>query len=386
VAFNGSEPVRADTLQRFCHHFKPAGFKESAFHPCYGLAEATLMVAGDKPETALPEVIYIDKDGQIKEQYDPAYQAVVSAGAVVPGMQVVILHPGDGSICEGSASGEICIGGASVTQGYWNKDNRSFFREWNNQLLLKTGDIGFLYKDMLFVNGRIKDLLIIRGKNIYPYDIEQLIAAEINAVERNGVAAFGIMEEEEKCVVVAEIKRTHLGQLNISTTIDAIDKVIIEALGIIPYDILLLTPMGIPRTTSGKLQRVKCRELYRTNAFTAIGSKSGLQENITGNDSLLRHVKENGNTDNIKAYLLDLIAVKAGRLNTDIPAADTELTEIGIDSIRAMELINTINRDLELNLDVTKVFQHNTLSGLISSIENILWLKNIHTSGEEIII
>ena len=384
VAFNGSEPVRADTLQRFSQHFKSAGFKATAFHPCYGLAEATLMVSGTKPDTATPEVIYIDKDGLIKEQYDPAYQAVVSAGEIVPGMQVMIIHPEDGHVCEGSASGEICIGGESVTQGYWNKDNRAFFTEWNNQLLLKTGDIGFLYNNMLFVNGRIKDLLIIRGKNIYPYDIEQLLAAEIPAIERNGVAAFGVMEEEERCVIVAEIKRTYLAQINISATIDAIDKIILEALGIIPYDILLLTPMGIPRTTSGKLQRLKCREYYRTNAFNTIASKSGLLENIKGNDSLLRDVKENSNATTIKAYLLDLIAVKAGRLQKDIP--DTELTEMGIDSIRAMELINTINRDLELNLDVTKVFQHNTLSGLISSIENILWLKNIHTSGEEIII
>jgi len=386
VAFNGSEPVRADTLQRFSHHFKPAGFNASAFHPCYGLAEATLMVSGGKPEAALPQVIYIDKEGLIKEQYDPAYQAIVSAGEIVPGMQVVILDPEDGSVCEGPMSGEICIGGGSVTQGYWNKDNHAFFRDWNNQLLLKTGDIGFMYKEMLFINGRIKDLLIIRGKNIYPYDIEQLIATEVTAVERNGVAAFGIMEKEEQCVIVAEIKRTYLGQINVSATINAIDKIIIEALGIIPYDILLLTPMGIPRTTSGKLQRVKCREYYRTNVFSTIGSKSGLQENITGNDSLLRRVKESSNATTIKAYLLDLITVKAGRLQTDIPDAEIELTEIGIDSIRAMELINTINRDLELNLDVTKVFQHNTLSGLISSIENILWLKNIHTSGEEIII
>lgn len=386
VAYNGSEPLRSDTLQRFSNYFGPGGFKPSAFYPCYGLAEATLIVAGCKEETALPVTVYIDKEGMVQEQYSTEYLPVVSSGGIVPGMQVVILHPEDGSLCKESEPGEICIAGDSVTQGYWNKDNDEFFSEWNNQSFLKTGDLGFLYKEMLFVNGRIKELLIIRGKNIYPYDIEHLVASGIAEIEPNGVAVFGITAEEEKCIIVAEVKRTHLTQINISATIDAIDKIIIEVSGIIPHDILLLTPMGIPRTTSGKLQRVKCREYYTTNAFSTIGSKAGLSKHIISNNELLRRVKESSNTETITVYLLDLIAAKSGRLQTDIPDSNTELTEIGLDSIRAMELINTINRDLELNLDVTKVFQHNTLSGLISSIENVLWLKSIHTSGEEIII
>jgi acyl-CoA synthetase (AMP-forming)/AMP-acid ligase II/acyl carrier protein len=395
VAFNGAEPIRWETIQQFSSYFKPAGFQENAFSPCYGLAEATLIVSGYKQETGPLVAIFVDntpaRDGKLRltTAADPQAKPVVSAGSVVPGMHVKIISTQDLHECTDLEEGEIFIAGDNVTNGYWNKDNSSLFNEWDGQLFLATGDLGFFHKGALFVYGRRKEMLIIRGENFYPYDIEQMIAQSVMAVEQNGVAVFGFNNPEEVVVIVAEIKRSAIKDLAVVSIIDAIDKAVVDVFGIAPYDILLTTPLGIPRTTSGKLQRLKCRDYYVQHTFNVIGSKLGSTEAPSGksnNNFLLQEAMAHSNFNTIKSYLVDVIGDKVGYLNADRLNDNVELTGLGIDSLRATELINTINKDLNINMDVTKVFQHNTLSGLIKSIENVLWLKNEQTSGEEIII
>lgn len=392
VAYNGSEPVRAETIRRFSRYFEKVGFRQNVFYPCYGLAEATLLVSGGKDDKA-PAILFIEKDPQsrngivVSGKDSNAAKPVVSSGRPAPETYVKIISLHDGSECNELEEGEICIAGGSVTEGYWNKDNSSYFLEVGGRRFLRTGDLGFLHEGELFIHGRIKEMLIIRGENYYPYDIEHAAAENTRAVENNGVAIF-TLDPGEEVVVVAEVKRSALKDLDAAEAITSIDKAVNGSFGINPHDIILTTPLGIPRTTSGKLQRVKCKELYRQGGFEVIASKKGLYRGSgeeKDNSHLLDEVIGEGSYKAIRSYLLHLIETKTGVLGE--PAADTmELTEMGIDSVRAMELINTINRDLNINMDATKVFQNNTLSGFINVIENLLWLKNEQNSGKSIVI
>jgi acyl-CoA synthetase (AMP-forming)/AMP-acid ligase II/acyl carrier protein len=394
VAYNGSESVRADTIQRFASHFKSAGFRQNAFFPCYGLAEATLLVAGLK-KTPAATTLFIDGEGTIdgkiiiSAEGGPGAKPIVSSGGIAIGMECKIFSIAGPRECAELEEGEICIAGDSVTAGYWNKDNNAFFYDFGARRFMRTGDLGFLYDGELFVHGRLKEILIIRGRNFYPQDIEQIVSECDTAIETNGVAIFSIDNQEEKFVIVAEIKKTLIKGLSAENIISQIDNLVHGSLGISPYDIILTTPLGIPRTTSGKLQRVKCKDNYQDNAFTVIASKLGLAQKWVKkerNSLLATEVLRARDYNTIKGYLIDIIESKFSQLPIDPLNDRSDLTALGIDSLRAMELINAVNKDLAVNMDATTVFRDNTLSGLIHVIENLLWLKYEQPTGKEIII
>jgi len=395
VAFNGAEPVHAATLQRFADRFKAAGFKASSFMPCYGLAEATLLVSGTKTDQ-LPLTIYIDKAASeagrilVCEDHQDGSKAVVSSGLPAVGMQVKIVSLHDHHVCGDLEEGEICIAGESVTGGYWNRDNRDLFYELDGTKFLRTGDLGFLHEGSLFVHGRVKEMLIVRGKNYYPYDIEQGIFICHDAIESNGVAVFAV-DDDAAVVVVAEIKRAYAHNVESEVIISLIDKVVNGQFGITPYDIVLTTPLGIPRTTSGKLQRVKCRAYYHERAFNVIASKEGMAGRLLKNERdplLLAAVKQRPDYTSIRAYLINIIAVKNAAEIPDTLSDDTDMTALGVDSLRSMEIINIVNHELHIQLDAAKLYQQNTLSSICNAIDALLWLKTetTQTFGNEITI
>lgn len=384
VAYNGSEPVQAETIRRFAAHFSFAGFKLSSFYPCYGLAEATLLVSGEK---SLPDplIIHINKntaDGEAVKITDTASnesQEIVGAGKIVSGIKLKIISVQTGEECGELEEGEICIAGDSVTRGYWNKEDTDIFYKSGCNLFLRTGDLGFLYSNELFVRGRIKEMLIIKGVNIYPYDIEQAVFKSHTAVETNGVSIFNLNNTDNAVVLVAEIKRSHLNKVNYASIIEQTDNLIAGTFGINTVDIILTGPLGIPRTTSGKLQRVLCRDYYKQGLFNILESKKQLgqrREKKERNNLLIEEVIQKGDFDSIKKYLADIIEAKfTGACHLEL-SGNTELTEIGLDSLKAMELINTVNAELDININASKIFQENTVESLIATIENILWLKN----------
>jgi acyl-CoA synthetase (AMP-forming)/AMP-acid ligase II/acyl carrier protein len=391
VAYNGSEPVRHETLRRFSQHFEASGFQHNAFCPCYGLAEATLLVTAHKKQSS-PVAIYFKRELQAEghivlcDESDAEAVAIVSSGSAVPGMEVRIIRAHEQEICGELEEGEICISGDSVTQGYWNKDNTEFFYQYEGRKFLRTGDLGFIYNNRLFVHGRLKEMLIIRGRNFYPHDIEEIIAGADNSIEANGVAVFSV-GDDESFVVVAEIKRGVVKELQPEAIFQNITNEVAASFGISPYDIVLTTPMGIPRTTSGKLQRLQCRDLYTQQAFTVIASRRTLPVEILapdGDADLRDAVLERPDYGSIKKYLFQLIGSKLR--NPVVLTDSSELSETGLDSLRIMELINTINHDLDINLDASKLFQAGSLRGLITTLENILWLKTKQPFGSEITI
>ncbi|MEU9479488.1 fatty acyl-AMP ligase [Streptomyces sp. NPDC048191] len=264
VAFNGAEPVRAATLRRFTETFRAAGFRPEAFYPCYGLAEATLMVTGGAVDV-LPTLLEAAETGPHAGEADAA---AVGCGRPGAGVTVVIADPERQEELPEGEVGEIWVAGASVAKGYWRNTlaTRETFRATltgREGRFLRTGDLGFLRDGELFVTGRLKDLVVIDGRNHYPQDLE--LSAELShpALRPGCTAAFSVDDggaEGEQVVVVAEVAPEAAGEAEKIT--DLVRSAIGEAHGLSVRDVVLVRPGTIPKTSSGKIQRRASRAAY----------------------------------------------------------------------------------------------------------------------------
>ena len=390
VAYNGAEQVRMDTMERFSARFRALGFNESSFFPCYGLAEATLLVAGCKSfKNGIPSLV---NSLNTKKIYTPSADLlketrITSCGRVVSGVKIKIIAPNSGFECNELEEGEICISGKNVTQGYLNHDKSELFYEINNVNYLKTGDLGILYQDELYITGRIKEMLIIRGVNFFPYDLEYEISKQAGFINMHGVVAFSCEELQEDLVVIAELTREALNSLERVLVIQEINNAIVSLTGVDAQNILLVPPAAIPRTSSGKLQRNKCRELYVSDNLTVIASKKDFQQQQTLSATITKPTSEAViDTPSLRRYLEGLILSKLGMPTYNSLAADVNLADIGIDSLKAVEIINKINSDLGISLNYASLLSDNTINGLIENISNMIWLTDNKISGEEIIL
>ncbi|MFE7776307.1 fatty acyl-AMP ligase [Streptomyces sp. NPDC057445] len=271
VAFNGAEPVRAATVRRFTETFGAAGFRREALYPCYGLAEATLMVTGSSVE-APPTLVEAAATGPHAGAEDAA---AVGSGRPGPGMTVVIADPELQEELPDGEVGEIWVGGASVAKGYWRNTlaTRETFRaalKGREGRFLRTGDLGFLRDGELFVTGRLKDLMVIDGRNHYPQDLE--LSAEMShwALRPGCTAAFSVDggAEGEQPVIVAETDPEAAGESEKIT--DLIRSAIGEAHGLSVRDVVLVHPGTIPKTSSGKIQRGASRTAYLNGALSVV--------------------------------------------------------------------------------------------------------------------
>ena len=282
-AFNGSEPVRAETLQRFSEAFAECGFQPEAFHPCYGMAETTLIISGGMPNrtprlkhvqtTALEQHQVISVD---QPQQDSCL--LVGCGQTLLEQAIVIVNPRTYVQCSAGQVGEIWVAGKHVAQGYWNRkaETEATFAAYladNRQgPYVRTGDLGFVDPEgELFVTGRIKDLLIIRGQNHYPQDIEQTAQQSHPSLRLNRGAAFmAEIRGKERLLIVQEVERTHIRKLDVTETIQQIKKSVTVQHGLQVYAVVLVKPGSIPLTSSGKIQRHACRTAYLNAKLNAI--------------------------------------------------------------------------------------------------------------------
>ncbi|MEO1620577.1 MAG: AMP-binding protein [Cyanobacteria bacterium J06632_3] len=342
LAFAGAEPIRAQTLARFAEKFASCGFNSRAFYPCYGLAESTLFVTG-KEATASPTVISVDRvklnQGEIKQVHETeqvseeqAVQQVVSCG-YTRDQQVKIVDPQAQSLCESGRVGEVWVSGESVAAGYWNKvaETKEAFEnkiDGSDQQFLRTGDLGFIHSGELFITGRLKDLIVIRGQNYYPQDIE-LSLSHAHASLQPAAAAFSLDVKEigkkdahcehEQLVVVQELSRTAIRQIRkntlpVSEIFDAMRACISQQHGLQVWVIALLKPGHLPKTTSGKVQRQICKQKFKADTLEVVSqwerttpqgeSKQPGKQPITKPSSLGRdHDKTRQKTDQLLAWL-----------------------------------------------------------------------------------
>ncbi|MBY0370414.1 fatty acyl-AMP ligase [bacterium] len=276
LAFCGAEPIRAEMITRFSDRFAAAGFKKEAFYPCYGLAEATLMVSGGA-KNEVPVVLPIDGERLEHEGLAVAAKTpglknerqLVGCGKEIAGHKVRIVEPTSHELCADGRVGEIWFSGPSVAQGYWQKpeDTLSHFHariagDPTEASFLRTGDLGFVKDGEVYVTGRLKDLLIIHGRNLYPQDIELTVEKSHGALKSGAGAAFAIAQSEvDKLVVVQEIERK-FKELDLQEVVRAIRAAVMESHGVAPYAISLIEPNSIPLTSSGKIQRHAARKLF----------------------------------------------------------------------------------------------------------------------------
>ncbi|MEO1340871.1 MAG: fatty acyl-AMP ligase, partial [Cyanobacteria bacterium J06635_13] len=285
VAFTGAEPIRASTLDRFAATFAVCGFRREAFYPCYGMAETTLIVTGGL-KSAAPVVKQIDPLGleqrqvEIVPDSEPSRQ-IVSCGQTAPGLKIAIAEPQTESSLREGQVGEIWVAGASVTQGYWQKPEETqacfsaYLRDTGKGPFLRTGDLGFLLDGELFVTGRIKDIIIIRGQNYYPQDIELTVENSHPALKSNGGAAFSVdYRDSERLVVVQEVKRTYLRQLDTKTVVADINQAIAAEHNLQTYATVLVKTGSIPKTSSGKVQRSVCKAKFLAGNLNVVGDWS----------------------------------------------------------------------------------------------------------------
>ena len=266
LAFCGAEPIRPETLERFAHTFAGSGFRRSAFYPCFGMAESTLIVSGgDSP--AEPRTLTIDRKAlerdQVVEIAPGASNSLtlINCGKSIIDQKIIIVNPATLNQCAESEVGEIWVSGPSVAKGYWGMEEETrhtfsaYVADTGEGPFMRTGDLGFLQKGELFIAGRIKDLIIINGSNHYPQDIELTVEASHSALQAGAGAAFSVTENgKEQLVIVHEVTRQGR-QADINEVAAAVRQVVSEKHDLQTFAIVLVKPMSIPKTSSGKIQR-----------------------------------------------------------------------------------------------------------------------------------
>ena len=288
LAFSGAEPVRADTLREFRKQFAPAGFAAGAVYPCYGLAESTLFVTGGERGAGMVARDFSSSGlaRGIVETGTEESATLVGCGRTVTGHAVRIVDPVTLAVRDAGHVGEIWASGPSIGSGYWNKPqaSRETFFAHDGAIWLRTGDLGFLHDGQLYVAGRIKDMIIVRGHNLYPQDIERMIELEVDIVRKGRVAAFAVDGPEGEGIgLAAEVSRSTQKLVKPEALVETLSAAVSEQFGEPLSVVMLLNPGGMPKTTSGKLQRGACRQgwidrtadayaMYAHGAFVLGGS------------------------------------------------------------------------------------------------------------------
>jgi acyl-CoA synthetase (AMP-forming)/AMP-acid ligase II len=277
-AMCGAERVRPETLDAFVRAFGPHGFKEKAFAPCYGLAEATLLVSG-RHDAARARRLRVDRsaleDGRLAGAEGPRATEIVSCGATPTALDVRIVEPSSRRACAEGRIGEVWVRGASIASGYYEAAEASR-ATFGGRLpdgtgpFLRTGDLGFIDRGELFICGRIKDLIIIRGRNFAPEDIEALVSRAHHAVRPGGVAAFSLdAGGEERLALVVEVREpvAPRGLDPGDDVVGSIREEIARVFRLSPHVVALAPAGSIPKTSSGKIQRSACRTAYLSGSF-----------------------------------------------------------------------------------------------------------------------
>jgi amino acid adenylation domain-containing protein len=355
VAFTGAEPVRAATIDRFSAAFADCGFRREAFYPCYGLAESTLIVSGSSPGAG-PAVLQVSRaalgDGRVAAPAGEADDvAVVASGRPLPSCETRIVDPESGGACLEGTIGEIWVSGPSVARGYWRRPGLSGETfgariAGDEQVYLRTGDLGFLRDGQLYVTGRRKDVIIVRGRNHYPDDIERTVEAVHGALRPGCGVAFSVEHEgEERAAVVQEIdvRRLEAAPENrLHEIASEIRRAVAQQHDLAPAAVILIRPGTVPKTSSGKLQRFEVKRAYLSGALEVVAQWSeGATEPAVSeplpSSSSARGDDADSSTVWLRAALARLTHTAPARVDPNAP-----LGALGLDSMAAVSLRSDI--------------------------------------------
>ena len=284
VAFTGAEPVRAETMEQFAEAFKPCGFNPQAFYPCYGMAETTLFVTGGL-KTEYPMVESVDssalEQNKIEIKEGDSVRRIVSCGKTWLEQKIAIADTETLARVDDNCIGEIWVKGESVAQGYWNRPVKTeetfkaYLADTGEGPFLRTGDLGFIHGNELFVTGRLKDIIIVRGQNHYPQDIELTVEKSHPALRAGcGAACTVEVKGSERLVIIQEVERSYLKKLDTPKVVDSIRQAVTAEHSLQPYATVLIKTGSIPKTSSGKVKRYACRSGFLDGSLKVINDWS----------------------------------------------------------------------------------------------------------------
>ncbi len=390
LAFNGSEPVRQDTLDRFVAAFEPFGFRRETFYPCYGLAEATLLVSGPVKSEA-PVVRSFEAAGLEQRRAvptandDESGRLLVGCGRTWVDQTIVIADPETSERSSDGQIGEIWISGPNVTQGYWDQKEATaetfgaHLADTGEGPFLRTGDLGFFHDGELFISGRIKDLIIVRGRNHFPQDIE-LTAESSHPILRPGCgAAFSIeVDGEERLAVVQEVGRK-FSSTDLDEVVGAIRLAVTKNHELGTHAVVLIKPGHIAKTSSGKIQRYVCRQRYLAGALDPL-LISVLEETTTpgeaaasaGGSSLLRQTLEALGPENGRALMESHLRERAGAVAPDASPSAIRGALRGLDPEARARLHRAIESDLGVPVPEDLVHRASSLTALASGLIDLV--------------
>lgn len=381
VAFSGAEPVRLETLEQFAAVFGPCGFRREAFYPCYGLAEATLMVSGGLK--AQPPVVRAFQKSALESNRaivapgeDPNARVLVSCGHPCDGHQLIIADPYSLTRCPPDGVGEVWISSPSVAQGYWHKPAETEYAFWaclkdtGEGPFLRTGDLGFLNQGEVFITGRFKDLIIIRGRNYYPQDIELTVQQSHPALQLNGGAAISVdIAGEERLIIIQEIRRTQR-HVSLDQVVWAVRQAVAETYGLEAQAVVLIKPMSLPKTSSGKIQRHVCRARFLSETLEIVGQWTQDVEATAGireSDSQASLPPAAQSAEAIERWLASQISQRL-RIDPRVIDIQANLSNQGLSSLQAVRLLGDLENWLGRSVPLALIHEHPTISALAQSL------------------
>jgi acyl carrier protein len=401
LAFCGAEPIRAETFALFAETMRPCGFRSQALYPCYGLAETTLLAAGPDFRRE-PRILAVNRHALSEHRVAPACgepvemtQRLVGCGQAVPNHKLLAINATSQAPCGPDEVGEILIQGPSVAAGYWNRPEETdevFAARVEGQAghFLRTGDLGFIHDGELFVTGRLKDVIIIRGRNHYPQDIEQS-AEEAHPALLMG-AAFALDDKAgERLVVVNQVDRQYR-DAHWDQVVQAIRRAVVEHHEIDPYAIVLIRQTSLPITSSGKVQRTLCRqqfeagELKTVHSWTnpsAYGAQAAAANGHVGvrvHGDGVSWSRRRGNSsphgrrgsgaveldraaERIEAWMLDWLVGRLALAPEDV-SRDRPFAEYGVDSLTAVEMSHELEQQFSVPLPPIVAWNYPTPAAL----------------------
>lgn len=380
VAYVGAEPVSPGTLDRFMGAFADYGFRRRTFYPCFGLAEATLMVSGGD-RSAEPVVRRVRRDDLTGGQVVPAAgadahdgtetQSLSGCGRAVPGLTVQIVDPETGVPARAGRVGEVWVAGPSVGLGYWGRtaETEQSFRArlpgFDGLEFLRTGDLGFLDGDELFVSGRLKDVIIVRGKNHFPHDIEEVVAACHPEIKLGGVVAFGVESDgETRLELLCEVSR-HSREDETAKLVDAIRRAVSEQLGLEVHSITLVRALSLPKTSSGKSRRLESRRLSLAGELAVV--HRWLARELAPTHRVDTSAPAQMGRREIREWLVTRIArymnTSEGRISTTEPFAT-----FGLDSVSMVTISAELGDLLGSTLSPTLLYDAPTIEALSAAL------------------
>ncbi len=374
IAVCGAEPVRAETMERFAARFRSYGFDRSAITPAYGMAESTVVISG-KRKGATP--LFVDFDSASLKQHraeasrsvDPStVTPLVGCGPVIPSSEVKIVDPDSLKACRPGQVGEVWVRGPSVAAGYWNQPElsekvfRATITNGDGTPYLRTGDLGFEYNGELFINGRLKELIILAGQNHYPHDIERTIQEVSPALRVDCGVAFSVEHQrEERLVVAQEVLRPQ--KVDFEQLVREVRATLAETHGIAPLSLVFVASGSLPKTSSGKLRRGACKDLFLSNELRVLHRWDAHAAAATSTDS--------GAPQSLTPEQTAMATIWCDVLDVESVGPQDDFLSLGGHSLTATLLLQRVREHYGVPVSFATLFDRPTLDGFLSAVNEL---------------